>query len=308
MSFDVDPDVAKWTPSSRRMWKPPPEQLRLEVGDVVGLWYAAWRVIEVRIVEDVDLLDEDRKNMRLYKPEYRERQRPYHVLLEHERGPLLVQAQRIHDGTRRVSITITDGLLLNRLPERYQVCSCHGDPWPCRDQIRDWEAEAAAASLDRLMAQATPGVCAACLEPITSRQASLQFPEEHALIPGAPGPAYHAGRGGCWYAASQYEEKHRLPAHPGAARLASCPGHAYVHVVGGQLDCSAGEACTGLHGPAKERRQRGDCFSQTLTSARDPDGGGWITTGPPPPAFDCGFRHPQYQQLRCLGAPREETR
>lgn len=317
MTGPIDRDVLEWQPSTRRAWKPSPEKLRHTPGDVVAMYYAAWRVVEVTVVEDVDLDDDERRQMRLWKPGFQERHRPYNVVLQHDRGPVLAHTRRLHDGTRVMHLRLNQGGTLTMLPDRYTVCSCHGDPWPCRDQVRDWAAEREADKLDRLLAQAAPGVCAGCLEPITARQLTLRFPEEHALIPGAPGPVYHAGRGECWWKAGQYEVKHRLPAHPGVDRLASCSGHAYIHVIGGELDCTAGPVCTGLHGPPNARRRNrphldgmpniaadGDCYTRTYMAdtvdlSRPVDQQTGLL---PRPSRDCGFRHPDHPTVRCLGA------
>ena len=264
---------------------------RPEPGQLVGLWYAVWRVVEVRPYEDVHLSDEQRAHMTMWKPGFQKQHRPYHLVVQHERGPVLIETKRhhYHDGAVRVSFTVPCcSVTLYSVGDRYPVCSCHGHPWPCQDHDHDRVAQEAGQKMDRLLATATPGVCAACLEPITARQPTVTFPEGHVQIPGAPGPTYHAGRGSCWWAATQYEEKHRLPAHPGADRVASCPGHLFIHAADLSLDCSAGPACTGLHGPRAHRRHRhGDCFT------RHYDGNNPI----PRPTRSCGYPH----NRGCLG-------
>jgi len=245
MSLD---DPNRWRP----MMAAPPEGDRPAVGDTIGVAYAAWTVVEARPVEDVDLDDEDRRWLALYKPEYREQHRPYTLVLRHDRGPILVTGTRkLHDGSRVIHLRVagTASFGVHVLPPRYPVCSCHGDPWPCRDYQQDREAANQAVRLERILATAMPGVCAHCLEPITARQKTLSFPEPSLLVPGAPGPTFHPGRVGCWFGASEYETRHRLPAHPDATRLASCTGTGFVHRASGERDCSAGSDCTGHHGP-----------------------------------------------------------
>lgn len=277
----LDLYAERWRPTSGRRLSGRPEP-----GQLLGLFYAAWRVLEVRPYLDVDLDDDQRKHLALWKPEFREVHRPYHMVLEHERGPVLVETKRHHyyDGVLRMSFTVNgyaSGLFL--LGDRYAVCSCHGDPWPCQDDDRDHVAQEAGQKMDRLLATVTPGICAGCLEPITARQPTITFPEGHVQIPGAPGPTYHAGRGRCWYAAAQYEEKYRLRAHPDADRVASCPGYLFVHAGDLSADCSAGPACTGHHGPGMKRGRRyGDCFTRMYD-------GSALSAPIPRPTRSCGY-------------------
>lgn len=300
----MDRDIAEWRPSARGIGRP--RVARHGPGDLVGLYYATWQVVDVTPVEDYDLSDDERRHMGLFKPDARESRRPYYVVLRHERGPLLVPTKRLHDGVHTLHLRLNEGGSLPALPDRYPVCSCHGDPWPCRDQVRDWAAEQEGVRLERLLASVAPGVCAGCLEPITHRQDKLSFPEEHALIPGAPGPTYHAGRAECWWSARRYETEHRLRLDPDAERLASCPGHAYYHALGGTLDCTAGDLCTGHHGPIRKGRRRkriaalgypeifddASCFTRVYELGRPEQ---------VMPLVDCGFRHPDLEHVHCLG-------
>lgn len=284
-------------------WKPAggvDQNGRPEPGDLVGVLYAAWRVLEVNPVADVDLDDDERDRLTLYLPEYQDEHRPYHLVLRHEVGPILEKLKRLHDGSKVGHIRVFPMSLsshLRVLPDRYMTCSCHGHPWPCQDVDRDRHSAKAAARLDRLLLTATPGMCASCLEPITQRQKSLTFPEPYLLVPGAPGPTFHAERAACWWDAREYEVNHRLRALPGVARVASCPGHAFAHVNGGELDCSEGAMCTGHHGPQPRGRRRlqGDCYTHYVRDTLEEH-------RPPRPVNDCGYRHPTRAGVACLGA------
>lgn len=214
--------------------------------------YAVWVVHQIHPRADVDLTDEDRHTMNAYKAEYRERYRPYTIVLRHERGPVLVQPdgiQTLHDGAKTVHLRVRGQLYpgWQIVAERYPVCSCHGDPWPCQDHDRDIVTAETMLKVERDLKGAEPGRCAHCLEVITSRQKSITFPEPSLIVPGAPPPRFHT-RQQCWSGAVEYEIGRRLVADPGAERLVSCPGQAFRHE-DGTGDCSAGLACTGHHGP-----------------------------------------------------------
>jgi hypothetical protein len=233
---------------------------RLEPGDVVGIRYGAWRVVEVRIRADVDLTDEDREHMLRFKPEFREQHRPYAVVLTHVAGPNLMSRRgRIHlEGSRR------DWMLLG---ERHAVCSCHGHPWPCQDADRDRVAAMQAAALEQKLAKAIPGVCPACGQPITTRQRSVLYPGENLDVPGGPEPCYHT-RGACWSDAVAYELRW-IAADPRRERILTwpnCPGMSIVHADGTD-EC---HAMAGAPAPSPDCRghQTHDhmCYSACLST------------------------------------------
>jgi len=249
-------------------------------GEVVGWRYSAWTVTDVRVFDDVDLVPAERaKGVR-----------PYDVELQHLAGPALDGQDRLVVAGEGVPWRVLgDGMQ----PGRFRVCSCHGHPWPCQSYDRDVLASTLAAKLRRELAGAEPGTCAACREPVRARQSVVRFPEPSLIVPGAPGPTFHAQRRGCWWAAYEYETKLRIPALPTTDRIASCPGAGFIHGNGLWFECTAGPACTGLHGPYRITKNTGPtCATRTYTDlVGEP--------GYKRPLTDCGYR-PGWGV--CLGA------
>lgn len=238
MYRSADPDAWRPDPSRHRSGRP-------EAGLLVGWRYAVWRVVESRPRAEVDWSDADRQRMAVqadWEPHLR--RPPYVVVLEHVRGPLLVR-RLAGDGTFHLLVPAGAYRTWAAVRERFAVCSCHGDPWPCRVEVQEHVVARETAALEETLAGLAPGVCAACLKPIGRRKA-ITFPEPHAEVPGAPGPTFHLG-GKCRSAAIGYEQGPRLAAYPDAERLLTCPGRIFRHEVDSRRDCSAGAACTGHH-------------------------------------------------------------
>lgn len=298
----LDPD--KWCPDYGNLrHRAAPEE-----GDLVGWRYGVWRVVEAKPVPEVDLSDEERKRLDEYlaglkeeaRPRAWMRGRPRIVVLRHESGPLILKegeaSQRLHDGGRTLHFRSRPfaGMPFTVLREPYQACSCHGHIWPCQEIDRSVLAAHQARKMDRLIATTQPGTCAHCLEPITTRQRALTFPEPSRLVPGAPGPTFHAGRAACFGAAEEYERTGRLADDPDVARLASCPGIKFIHEQLGmpaerRTDCTAGRFCTGHHGPAGYR-QSAPCWHRVDLAGNE---GAYAR-----PTFDCGYRS---DDRVCLG-------
>ncbi len=244
------------------------------VGEVVAMRYSAWRVVDVRTFDDVDLVDaEARHGLRA----------PFDVTLEHLAGPRI-------DGEDRMVVE-GQGRPWIWLGARFQTCSCHGHPWPCLEYDRDVLAATLAQRAARQLARAQPGVCAGCGEKVRPRQQTVTFPEASLIVPGAPGPTFHIGRNECWLAARAYEEDKRLAAHATATRLVSCPGAGFVHHVGLRFECTAGPGCTGLHGPPR-RYTDPNCATRVYLAEN-------LAAGYQRPISDCGYRS---RAMDCLGA------
>jgi hypothetical protein len=296
-------------------WRPDLSNLRraglsdvAEEGDLVGWRYGGWRVIEAKAVPEVDLTEDEHHKLHNYLAGIREEvrprvwmnNRPRIVVLRHEHGPLIINPgekhQRLHDGATTVhfrsEVLAPHGFYV--LKEPFRVCSCHGHIWPCQEIDQAAVAAHQSRRMDRLMATTQPGVCANCLEAITTRQKTVTFPEPSRFMPGAPGPTFHAGRAVCWQAAEDYERGGRLADDPDVTRIASCPGIRFMHERHGmpteqRLECTAGPFCTGLHGPPGNRHTP-PCWFGIQLAGND---GTYAR-----PSIDCGYAA---GDRRCLG-------
>lgn len=272
----------------------------VEEGDLVGWRYGAWRVAEAKPVPETDLSDDERERLDTHLAGLKEAARPRAFMaarpritvLRHESGPLILRdgepSQRLHDGSRTVHFRsrVLDRAEFAVLTDPYKTCSCHGHIWPCQEIDRAELTTHQMRRMNRLIATTQPGVRAHCLEPITTRQRTVTFPEESRFVPSAPGPTFHAGRAACWEAAEKYEREGRLVDTPDVARLASCPGVRFIHEqlglpADGRTDCTAGPFCTGLHGPAGYR-QSPPCWYRVDLAGNE---GAYAR-----PTFDCGYR------------------
>lgn len=163
---------------------------RLEVGDLIARYFAAWRVTHVR---DDDPTEEEAAQLARLRPEYRERCRPYSVTLRREHGP-----KHEHENSRQeIGLRIPvatyrhwDAYSGDRVP----LCSCCGHPWPCQMLVAEDVAEQSAKAMAARMARVMPGLCYGCGEVITTRQGSISMPEGNVDIPGYPAPRFHTRR------------------------------------------------------------------------------------------------------------------
>lgn len=228
----------RWNPSgTNRAWTPP------EVGSLIALEHAVWRVIEIRYVPEVDWTDLDRR---------RAADRNAKPLVVALRPASLVgddpklRSRDVHlRGSTRSRWDVYPG-------EHYPVCGKCAEPLPCREQMADRMVDAATARMDQY---STSGVCPACSEPITSRQKTITF-ADNTEIPGGPPVMFHARRG-CRFSATQYEEKWAA-ADPEHRRVTmSCPGWITNHG-DGTYECSREHDCPGLKARHQSFR-RCDC-------------------------------------------------
>lgn len=284
--MDVDPD--RWMPDGAAYHR----HMQAKVGLKVAWRYAVWRIVDIRERAEADWTDDDRAYLARQPAEFRKP--PRVIVLKHLNGPKLTDPEDFGlDGELHLLEPARNHHLWTGVNKRYPVCSCHGHPWPCMEWDRDRLVAGQAQRTERLLAGAQPGVCASCREPIRARQRSVTFPEPSLLVPGAPGPTYHTGRQECWLAAWQYEREQRMPAHPEATRLVSCPGTAVIHEIGLWVECNAGPACTGLHDVWGARKPTsGTCATRVRKS--------WdLAAGYHRPMTDCGYRS---RAVACLGA------
>lgn len=89
---------------------------------------------------------------------------------------------------------------------RVWLCSCCGDPAPCRMQDAEEQSVEAAAEFEKRLKRMGPGICYGCGEVITSRQERVTFPGEHADFPGRSGPTFHT-RGKCYGERAAYARR-----------------------------------------------------------------------------------------------------
>ena len=206
-------------------WGPPPQ------GALVAINHGVWRVAQV---EDLPVFtDDDRQAwLDVGMPDIPTwRGRPHHLVLEHvgghrPAGPRL---------TRRVAAVASHtGNTWEVYPDsgRWPMCSCCGEPMPCRAEIADWEVNRAARRMDELEAR-LPGCCWSCSEPITTRQRSVAYPGDNLDMPGGIPVRFHRRRR-CWAAATRYERRW-IDADPRNERILTwprCGGLLVVHADG----------------------------------------------------------------------------
>lgn len=124
---------------------------------------------------------------------------------------------------------------------RVWLCSCCGDPVPCRSQVAEEASVAAAATFEERLSRMGPGLCYGCGEVITKRQERVTFPGEHADFPGRGGPTFHT-RQTC--ADERHTYARRARRHPDGGPLPKpCEGH-LTHNPDGSTECTIG-ACEG---------------------------------------------------------------
>lgn len=188
---------------------------RPEVGDIVGLERAAWTVMHVRVDSPTE---DEQKHINAYLPAYRDQKMPYRVTLRHLHGP---EQERQNDAGD-VAYRVAGGAYCSwwYYPSgRVPLCSCCGDPWPCRMLDAERDAEQAAEVMSGRMDRTMPGCCYGCGEPITQRQKSVRYPEPNVQVPGAGAPTFHL-RNKCWWSAVLYE-RDRAQLYPDAPPLAT---------------------------------------------------------------------------------------
>lgn len=214
------------------------------VGDTFGFRYGAWKVLEIRPFCDADLTDEQRRKLMLRAAQHRHLHRPYAAVLELVAGPNLIQPGRnpVHVDGHKMTWKL--------LGDRFQVCSCHGHPWPCQQVDLDRVADSQTRALREAIRKSDPDLCGHCGEPITGRQKSIEYPGENVDMPGAAPARFHL-RGGCRDGTADYERRW-LAVDPRRERILTwpvCHGWLIVHgdgssvCRGGQPECEGHLTC-----------------------------------------------------------------
>lgn len=222
-----------------------PMTKRPPVGRLICHRDAVWRVTAVT---DSNLTDEERSVWigAGMPPLGGWRYRPYQVELEHVGGHLPDGRPTIWRLDVRVAHTRNWGLYWHVYPAtgRWPMCSCCGNPMPCKADRTDAYVETELGkirSLEEHARKVLPGCCWACGEPITRRQEAVAYAGPNLDIPGGPAVTFHTRRK-CHWKAHQYElkwleedpERHRILTWP------ECHGTLMVHA-DGTSECIDGE-------------------------------------------------------------------
>lgn len=173
-----------------------------EVGETVAYEYRAWEVTHFRLD---DFAEDEMERARLYKPEARERLRPYRVSLRR------VYGEKHHRENSRQEIALAVFAFTHWSFDTYDegrvpLCSCCQNPWPCLVSVAKEQSEEEAKRLDKRLARAGVGICYACGEVITSRQKSAEYGSGNVDLPGYPTPRFHL-RESCRYERVGYMDR-----------------------------------------------------------------------------------------------------
>lgn len=205
----------RWYPQGARHWfgmEPPP------IGTLVAWEHAVYRVVEL-IERPADL-----------DPEYR-----WHVIIRpvHDLSTDRKSAGDLRFKWRPGAI----GLDIYR-DGHYPICAACLEPLPCREQSIDQYATESTERMDR---HATRGVCPACSEVVTHRQASHTF-AVNLELPGGPPVTFHT-RGRCIGEAVAYERR-LVRSDPATPRRFWCGGDVINHR-DLTYECTRGADCPG---------------------------------------------------------------
>lgn len=148
---------------------------------------------------------------------------------------------------------------------RWPMCSCCGEPVPCRAELRDEEVRDSLAAMETAMSR-DPDACWECGKKIAPREQVAAYPGENLDLPGSTDVRFHARRS-CWAAACAYELRW-IAADPTRQRVLTwpkCGGLLVVHA-DGSTECrgfgeDVAEDCQGHD--THDHGSRAVCFSAT---------------------------------------------
>jgi len=174
--------MSAWHTRAAADWQPPWQALdrrsgyrELEAGMIIGYDYRAWEVTHVGAMSEPD---SNGREMR--------------CTLRRLHGPKHPNENKFADVVLRYSARAY-GLNIYR-GGRVWLCSCCGDPVPCRMEVAEEVSASEAREFDARLNRMGPGICYACGEVITARQDRVTFPGDHADFPGRGGPTFHTRR------------------------------------------------------------------------------------------------------------------
>lgn len=175
---------------------------RLQVGDVIGFDHAAWRVEHV---QDAVATGEEQASLEGASAPIRwPGVGPYNFTVRRLHGPPH-RAERKEPGLAAFRKNRGYGSWWTLYPDgRVPLCSCCGDPWPCRMLEAERYAHQEGQLLNELSTRVETGACFGCGKPVTTRQATIQYPEGNLRVPLAPPPVFHA-RESCRDEVVEYE-------------------------------------------------------------------------------------------------------
>lgn len=164
-----------------------------KVGDLVANDYRAWRVTAVS-VNDEQLTLRVRPDYDLKGDEY--------------------------------EITASSRQSWDILPEHYSICARCNELQPCREQTAEYVAGVEANTATRYE---TAGICPACLEVTTARQATITF-DENTMTPLGPPVTFHL-RSKCLRSAIAYDKSwaKQLNRTPKLEESLTCEGSLHRH-------------------------------------------------------------------------------
>jgi hypothetical protein len=133
------------------------------------------------------------------------------------------------------------------------MCSCCGEPMPCRAELEDREVTASLKQVEK-WAGRLPGCCWGCGEPINRRHKSVAYPGDNLDLPGGPTVVFHT-RASCRGWAQAYELRW-IAVDPRRERVLTWPKCGGILVVhgDGSSECSSGTGPLG-----HEHRGEHDC-------------------------------------------------
>lgn len=235
-----------------REWIPDGAQWehRLSVpGELIGLLYQAWRVIEINTVDAQSWTDRDRERVRGYSESWVAEHPPRILVVRPAPITSTDVRARDHDKHFRLPAGWFPRFAFYRSAEHYPVCVKCGDPTPCREYVAERDSARAAKDMERYEIE---GVCPACRKPITARQKVRRF-EENLYVPLGPPVTFHASQGDCHVAAMAYEDRW-IEADPERVAWYRCTGMMTTH--GPDFYECSNETCPG---PQARHRALSSC-------------------------------------------------
>lgn len=235
----------------RRYWLPRMARTAYDVpapGSLIAREHGVWKISDVI---DLPLSDADRDVwLEAGMPDLATwRGRPQRIVVEWQAGarpkwaPPEGPVQRAHVDLPAERFRSEDWHVYPP-PGRWPMCSCCGEPMPCRAELQDREVEAGLNDVEKF-ASRVPGSCWACGEPITGRQKSVHYSGENLDLPGGPALRFHT-RASCFGAAKNYELRW-IAEDPRRERILTypkCAGMLIVHA-DGSSECQSGRTAVG---------------------------------------------------------------